>query len=494
MITALLDTNVIMDMEDTGRPLSKLAASVLQKSRVNVDFFIHELQLEDINNDGNEGRRKLLLTRIEQFKQIDNPPTSDEGVFAEYGWETKSRNDFIDNALLLCVKRHVVGFLITNDNGILNKAASSGLRDRVLNLKEFEQVLPAADEPIDLAAVEDIHCYELDVNNAFFDSLREAYPGFDIWFVTKCCETQRRCWVVKSDGGIGGLCIYKEEEGEPINDIGFIPHGKVLKLCTFKVGESARGSKIGERLLYCAFQYALKNGYESVYFTTDEEKQTNLTALGHEFGFDKCGNQGRDAVYLKYMSPQDEAAGDLEISEFIRRYYPCYRDGQEIGKYLIPIMPEWHERLFPDISDTSRSLLRDMPEFYRAEGNTIKKAYLSKSLITTPKVGDLLLFYRAEDRQEIDAMGVIVGVTRSSDVDEIVALTKRRTVYDPIAIREMVENASANELLIINFNLIRYFEDHPVTLAEMHRLGIAHPQSITTLTEERFNELMKLLQ
>jgi rRNA-processing protein FCF1 len=137
LITALLDTNVIMDMEDTGRPLSKLAASVLQKSRVNVDFFIHELQLEDINNDGNEGRRKLLLTRIEQFKQIDNPPTSDEGVFAEYGWETKSRNDFIDNALLLCVKRHVVGFLITNDNGILNKAASSGLRDRVLNLKEF---------------------------------------------------------------------------------------------------------------------------------------------------------------------------------------------------------------------------------------------------------------------------------------------------------------------------------------------------------------------
>ncbi|MBR3315600.1 MAG: GNAT family N-acetyltransferase [Atopobiaceae bacterium] len=493
MITALLDTNVIMDMEDTGRHLSRLAASVLQKSRGNVDFFIHELQREDINNDGNESRRELLLTRIEQFKLIDHPPTASVEVFAEYGWETKSRNDFIDNALLLCVEKHVVGFLITNDKGILVKAAASGLRDRVLKLEEFEQVLPTADEPIDLAAVDDIHCYELDINDSFFDSLREAYPGFNDWFNTKCCETQRRCWVVKSNDGIGGLCIYKDEEGEAVNDSGFVPDGRVLKLCTFKVGESARGSKIGERLLYCAFQYALKNDYATVYFTTDEDKQTNLIALGHEFGFDKCGYHGSDAVYLKYMMPQSKEANELETSEYMRRYYPCYRGGRDVGKYLVPIMPEWHERLFPDISETSRSLLRDMPEFYKAEGNTIKKAYLSKSQIATPKVGDLLLFYRTVDRQEIDTMGVVVGVTRSSDVSEIVALTKRRTVYDPIAIREMVENAAAKQLLIISFNLIRYFEEHPVTLAEMQGLGIAHPQSITTLSEERFEGLMKLL-
>lgn len=494
MITALLDTNIIMDMEDTGRALSELAARVLQKSRGFADFYYHELQIEDINNDGNETRKRLLLTRIAQYKMLQNPPTPSEEEFAKRGWDNRNRNDFIDNALLLCVERHAVGFLVTNDNGILAKAARSGIRDRVLRLEEFEQILPVASVPIDLAAVDDVCCHELDINDPFFDSLRESYAGFNDWFLTKCCETQRRCWVVRSNGGIGGICIYKEEQGEPINKDGITPSGKTLKLCTFKVGESARGLKIGERLLYCAFQYAQKNGYNAIYFTTDEEKQTNLIELGHEFGFDKCGYHDDDAVFLKYMEPQSENDYEFDVAEFNRRFYPRFVNGPKVGKYLIPIMPEWHERLFPDISDTSRSLLRDMPEFYKAEGNTIKKAYLSKSQITAPKVGDLLLFYRTEDRQEIDTMGVVVGATKSSDVSEIVALTKRRTVYDPIAIREMVENAAAKELLIISFNLVRYFEEHPVTLSEMQEMGITHPQSITTLSSDRFDRLMDLLR
>jgi hypothetical protein len=57
LIAALLDANVKMDMEDTGRPLSKLAASVLQKPRANVDFFIHELQWHP------QQSRKLWIAR-----------------------------------------------------------------------------------------------------------------------------------------------------------------------------------------------------------------------------------------------------------------------------------------------------------------------------------------------------------------------------------------------------------------------------------------------
>lgn len=493
MITALLDTNVIMDMEDTGRPLSQLAARVLLKSRGFIDFFIHELQREDISNDGNESRRTLLLTRIEQFKVITSPPTPSEQVFSAYGWETKNRNDFIDNALLLCVEKHAVGFLITNDKGILAKAVESGLRERVLKLEEFEQVLPTADEPVDLAAVDDVFCYELDINNPFFDSLRESYDGFNHWFERQCCETQRHCWVIRPGGEIGALCIYKDEENEPVDDSGFIPKGRVLKLCTFKVDESSRGYKMGERLLYCAFQHALQNGYAAVYFTTNEHKQRSLVELGHEFGFDKCGYHQGDAVFLKYLVPPEVGDIELDISEFNRRYYPCYRDGLEVDKYLVPIMPEWHERLFPDISDISHSLLRDFPDFYQVEGNTIKKAYLSRSQITEPCVGDLLLFYRIIDRQQIDTMGVVVGATRSKDVDEIVALTKRRTVYTPEAISKLVKD-SPKGLLIISFNLTRYFEEHPVTLDEMHGLGISAPQSITKLTDERYKSLMGLLR
>lgn len=491
MITVLLDTNIIMDLEDTGHPLSKTAAEVLKRARGSVDPFIHELQYEDINNDKNDFRRNILLTRIAKFKKINNPPEPTKEKFQKRGWTCVTRNDFIDNALLLCVEKHAVSFLITNDKGILEKAFQSGLRDRVLTLDEFEEILPTAAEPINLAAVNDSYCYELDIDDPFFDSLRASYDGFNDWFEKKCCEAQRKCWVVKRNEEIAGLCIYKDEQGEPINDGGLIPRGKTLKLCTLKVGESARGCKIGERLLYCAFNYALKNGHTAIYFTTNESQQTSLIELGYEFGFDKNGYHGSDAVYLKYMAPQYEGDISLDNAEFIRRFYPSYKDDEGISKYIVPIIRKWHERLFPDISDLSRSLFRDFADLYAAEGNTIKKAYLTGSPITIPKVGDLLLFYQTKDRQVIDTMGVVVGATRSADVDEIVALTKRRTVYNPQEIQSLVTGATKG-VLIISFNLICYFEDHPVSLSEMRHIGMSAPQSIAKLSEARYRTIRAL--
>lgn len=491
MITALLDTNIIMDMEDTGKPLSQLCATVMQKSRGNVDFFMHPLQREDINNDTNVTRRQLLLTRIEQFKVIENPPEAAEDMFIRRGWETSSRNDYIDNTLLFCVEKHVVGFLITNDRAMLAKAERSGFRERVLRLDEFEQILPTEATPPHLAAVEERYCYEFDVHDHFFDSLRCSYTGFDAWY-QRCCEQQRKCWVVRQRGELGAICIYKDEDSEAVNDQGLIPAGKTLKLCTFKVSESARGYKMGERLIFCAIQYAKDNGHVAVYFTTDPDNQNQLVELGHNFGFDACGTHGNDTVYLKYLAPQSDADFSYDVAEYNRRFYPSYKTDAKVGKYLVPINPQWHEQLFPDISDISHSLLRDFADFYKAEGNTIQKAYLSRSQITAPKVGDLLLFYRTDDRQAIDTLGVVVSATRSDNVDEIVALTKRRTVYEPKAIQEMAREAQKG-LLVISFNLIRYFEEHPVPLGEMEELGVYAPQSITLLTNEKFDGLMELL-
>lgn len=491
MITALLDTNVIMDMEDTGHPLSKLAAEVLRRSRGSVTFYIHELQYEDIGHDENEARRKLLLSRVAQFERIANPPEPTGEKFEEHNWKCSSRNDFIDNALLLCVEKHTVSFLVTNDKGILEKAAQSGLRDRTLKLDEFEDILPSAPAPVNLAAVRNPFCYELEKNDSFFDSLRASYDGYDDWFNKKCCELQRKCWAINRNSKLAALCIYKDEQGEAITDNGLVPPGKALKLCTIKVDESARGYKMGERLLYCAFRYAQKNGHAAVYFTTDETQQTSLIELGHEFGFDKVGHHGRDTVYLKYMRPQSEEDSSLDNAEFIRRFYPSYRDNDEVGKYIVPIAPRWHEQLFPDISNTRDTLFGNYSEFYNTEGNTIKKAYLTRSQITAPKVGDLLLFYRTNDRKAIDTMGIVVGATRSANVEEIVALTKRRTVYEPQMIKGLVAGA-AKGLLIISFNLICYFEDHPVTLSEMRQIGVNAPQTIGSLSDKHFRAIMAI--
>lgn len=113
----------------------------------------------------------------------------------------------------------------------------------------------------------------------------------------------------------------------------------------------------------------------------------------------------------------------------MKRFYPAYKADSDVGKYLIPIQREYHERLFPDASDFSQSLLGKLPEMYSSESNTIRKAYLCGSNVKSIESGDLLLFYRSQDRQSIEVLGVVNGARRLSDRERVMEMVKGRTVY-----------------------------------------------------------------
>ena len=83
-----------------------------------------------------------------------------------------------------------------------------------------------------------------------------------------------------------GIVIYNQESSSDADE-GVVGE-RSLKLCTFKVAEFARGSRLGELYLRKALWYALNDDFDSVYFTA-YTKQTALIGLCISLGFEVSG-------------------------------------------------------------------------------------------------------------------------------------------------------------------------------------------------------------
>jgi hypothetical protein len=104
---------------------------------------------------------------------------------------------------------------------------------------------------------------------------------------------------------------------------------------------------------------------------------------------------------------------------------PHFQAGDNIGKFLVPIRPEYHHQLFPDASDRQLKL----PFVGALPGNAIKLAYLCKAKTGAIKPGDILIFYRSGDSQKCTTIGIVESVDRLNDADMILERVLKRTVY-----------------------------------------------------------------
>lgn len=155
----------------------------------------------------------------------------------------------------------------------------------------------------------------------------------------------------------------------------------------------------------------------------------------------------------------------------------------KINKFIIPIRPEFHQRLFTEYKERSTTLPEYFGEFI-IEGNTIKKAYLSHSKNTGISLGDILLFYRSVDKKEITSLGIVENVFPAlRDKDEIIRLVGKRTVYSIDEIEEMVKKPTMVILFTWHFYL-----GSPLKLKELLRTRILNgaPQSIVQISHEKY--------
>jgi hypothetical protein len=481
----LLDTNILIPLQDSLLVLEPSLANFIRLAGVGGhQLLYHSASVRDIERDRNADRRARMLARLRQYSRLqDGPPCP---------WNTPqtSENDACDNEILYALQRDAVHALVTEDREIHRKARALNLGHRVYYIQAADDWLRRLHDPgtVVLPNIGDVELHTLanELPREFFDSVRQGYPGFDAWF-RRVAQTGRSAWVYReADGSLAAICIYAVQSDQRITDDGEVLMGDALKLCTFKVGERVRGRKIGELFLRASFEYASSHRCESIFIHANETRHVQLAELLDDFGFAAVGAYGDDMVYVK-QHPTNPPALQMPAFDYVRQFYPHYMSGFHVGKYLVPIQPQFHNILFPDWMDPGHALPQDHPRAH--VGNAIKLAYLSHTPTKTVRRGDVVVFIRTRDARAATTIGVVEEFTISTSADQIANLVSRRTVYSDRQIEAMAASGAVKVML---FRVIRHFrEPIPVDVLIQRRVVSGRcPQSFMRISDESFSRIL----
>lgn len=103
----------------------------------------------------------------------------------------------------------------------------------------------------------------ININDSFFNSLKESYEEFEEWFKRKSTEGAQA--YILEDNGIQGFLYLKLEEDRDISIIPNFSSEKRLKVGTFKV--NPHGTKLGERFIKLIFDEMIHEGIKKSYVT-----------------------------------------------------------------------------------------------------------------------------------------------------------------------------------------------------------------------------------
>jgi rRNA-processing protein FCF1 len=488
----LLDTNIIIDREDSEVLPKNLKILMKNLSDLQIQKIIHPLSIQEIKKDSNLERRKVNESKVLTYSILKNPPLFSKDLDFCSKISSKTHNDQIDNAILYSVYKNAADFLITQDKGIHRKAFKIGISDRVLSIDDALSVFKVKELPIMPPSIYEDKFYNLDINDEIFNDLKEDYAEFIDWFNN---HPRRNCLVYqKPNGKLGALLVYKDED-ENIDLQGVsLPKKKRLKIATLVV--SSTGNKIGEFFIQWAARYAIKKGFTEIYLTHFIKHDDYLVYLIEKYGFFNVGKNNYqnskgefEEVFIKYLNPTPEQLDKLNYppEKISQIFYPKFYDGTNVNKFVVPIKPEFHEKLFLDNERQSR--LYEQQGFI-VEGNAIKKAYLTRAPSNEINPGDILLFYRTQDTKSITCIGVVEKDFHNFDnPNEIIKVVGKRTVYSPKDIGDLTDES---RVMILLFTFSAWIPNK-IKLKKLVELDIlkAHPQRIHKISHEAYLKLKK---
>jgi len=489
----LIDTNVFIGLEDHAEVAPDFASLQQLAGRHGVQIVVHEAAIDDIKRDRDEARRRVSLSKIKKFPAVKKMAGIDQAALeAKYG-RIRRPNDLVDATLLHALEIGVADFLVTEDQGLHERAEriSPTFAARVLYVADAVSFLRTTYEAavnVVFPAVVEMEANTISQDDPIFVSLRGDYAGFDAWWREKCVKPMRKCWVVMDEGRVAGLIVRKEET--PSDTEATLPGKKILKICTFKVRAESRGVKLGELLLKQVLWYAQSNSHDVVYLTTFPAQQTLMSLLEY-YGFRHThDNANGEMVYEKSIG-RDRLVPTpgASLFELACKNYPRFATGDGVCAYAIPIQEEFHEVLFPELAVRRQLSLFGDTGLLRP-GNTIRKVYLCRAPARIFQPGALLFFYKgkskAEPSQAVTTVGVFEEMKLAHSTEELRRLAGGRSVYSDMQLKNM-EAAANRPVKVINFLLAAHLEP-PMSLAALNSSGVfaaRPPQSIKNLQPEQ---------
>lgn len=485
----LIDTNILIHLEDNKVIESdfsrfyKLAIS----NECKVLYDSSSIP-RDLERDKNKERRKVILSKLQKYQILQNPAVPTDEFFASI--KNSKINDQIDNRQLYQLYKGYVDYFVTQDNGIHSKARTLNIQTRVLKIDEALSILehqfiiriPA--HPI--LENGSIRTLEDDFKSSFFDSLRTDYgeKQFNAW-LQKCVRKDRMCYSLKVEGSLQALLIYNIENVEDHQ----IPNvfDKALKICTLKVFDDAFGVKLGELFLNKMFEFCINQKLKYLYLTV-YERQVQLIELLDKFGFNRQEFKNSLGINeIRMIKCLDKSKLDI-ISNSMNNH-PFYIDSETVGKFAIPIKPEFYRTLFKDGRLREPTLFDKIRESIdEIHGNTILKAYISGSRNMQMKKGDLLFFYSSKSNQAIEPIGILESAQRVNDFNNLWGIVRKKTVFSQEQLQEKLNEKG--ELHVIIFRLIAYM-DRKIDRNKIKTIASFknNIQTITRLKEQDYIEL-----
>lgn len=275
---------------------------------------------------------------------------------------------------------------------------------------------------------------DIDLNDTFFDSLKEDYPGFETWFEKKSKDNSK-AYVQYTNNNLQAFLYLKNESGEELTDVTPVrPACNRMKVGTFKI--DAHNTKLGERFIKKIMDAALYMRADEIYLTIFP-KHEGLIRILQRYGFNEKGNKGDELVLVKNMKA---------ITGDILKDYPLLKTTDK-RKYLLSIYPKYHTKMFPDSilqneENQKYELIKDI-----SYTNSIHKIYLCFMPGTAQlQRGDLIAIYRTKDdkgsaryRSVITSVCQIEEVKTDKDfanLEDFLAYTNYYSIFDPEELKQ----------------------------------------------------------
>ena len=488
---ALLDTNIIIHREANKIVSQDIGILYRWLDRGQYTKCIHSATIEEVKKNPNKETVDLFLVKLKSYEVIDIPsPLQDEVKNVSDQFDTTD-NDIVDSVLLNEVFVGRVDILITEDKKIHKKALELGIQDKVFTIDSFlEKTFAEHPELVNYKVlnVQKLKFGKIDLNDTFFDTLKEDYIGFDKWFIKKYDE--EAYITINSNNGmlLSFLYLKVEDENENYSNINplFLPKRR-LKIGTFKV--ISNGFRLGERFVKIIFDNALKNHVQEIYVTIYDKRpeQRRLIDLLEQWGFVLWGTKGEgELVYVRDFSPKFDI-------ENLKACFPYISKGK--NAYIVPIYPEYHTELLPDSilnTESPEEFIEDFPH-----RNCINKVYVSRAMEPYPSIGDILVFYRTGGyyKSVVTTIGEVLEVkTDFQDENDFILYCRKKSVYPEQALREMWRY-SARKPFVVNF-LYDYSFPHRINMKELIDLKVLTgindaPRGFKPITKEQFEIILK---
>ena len=178
----LLDTNIIIYRENKKMTNYSIGQLFRWLDKLKYDKLIHPLSRKEIAEYQYADPAEAMTLKLDAYQEMKTLAPMAERVASYAEPVDKNENDRIDTALLNEVYQGRVDLLITEDKRLRRKAELLGLGHRVLSINAFHSAATSENPGLveyKVLAVRKITIGEINVHDAFFDSLRDAYVGFD---------------------------------------------------------------------------------------------------------------------------------------------------------------------------------------------------------------------------------------------------------------------------------------------------------------------------